>query len=69
MTGYDKTTIKHIHEGRYAAEVEVTLHYDDEIDWSPTTGPDDSPRREYWAVVGVPPRWIGSCSGPLDCLP
>ena len=36
-----KTTIKHIHEGRYAAEVEVTLHYDDEIDWSPTIGPDD----------------------------
>lgn len=41
MTGYDKKTIKHIHEGRYAAEVDVTLHYEDEIDWSPTIGPDD----------------------------
>lgn len=36
----DKTT-KYIHEGRYAAEVEVTLHYDSEIDWSPTIGPVD----------------------------
>ena len=42
MTGYDKKTIKHIHEGRFAAEVEVTLHYDDEIDRSPTIGPDDT---------------------------
>ena len=41
MTSYNKTTIKLIHEGRYAAEVEVTLHYEDEIDWSPTIGPDD----------------------------
>ena len=41
MTGYDKKTIKKIHEGQYAAEVEVMLHYDDEIDWSPTIGPDD----------------------------
>ena len=42
MTGYDKKTIKHIHVGRIAAEVEVTLHYDDEIDRSPTIGPDDT---------------------------
>ncbi|MBI2720522.1 MAG: hypothetical protein HY245_14385 [Rhizobiales bacterium] len=41
MTSYDKTTIKHIHEGRFAAEVEITLHYDDEVDWSPTIGPAD----------------------------
>ena len=41
MTSYDKTTIKHIHEGLYAAEVEVTHRYNDVIDWSPTIGPDD----------------------------
>ncbi len=41
MTGYDKKTIKKVHEGQTAAEVEVTLHYEDEIDWSPTIGPDD----------------------------
>lgn len=37
----EERTTKYIHEGRYAAEVEVTLHYDDDIDWSPTIGPGD----------------------------
>lgn len=41
MPGYDRKTVKHIQEGRYAANVEITLRYDDDIDWSPTIGPDD----------------------------
>lgn len=41
MPEYDRKTVKHIQEGPYVANVEVTLHYDDEIDWSPTMGPDD----------------------------
>jgi hypothetical protein len=31
----DENITKHIHEGRYAAEVEVTLHYSG-TDWDPT---------------------------------
>ncbi len=41
MTGSSRKSIKHIHEGRLAADVEVTLNYEDKIDWSPTLGPDD----------------------------
>jgi hypothetical protein len=41
MSGFDEKTIKHIHEGRYAADVEITMHYDSEMDWSSTIGPDD----------------------------
>lgn len=41
MSAFDEKTIKHIHEGRYAADVEITMHYDSEMDWSPTIGPDD----------------------------
>lgn len=41
MPGYEKKAVKHIHEGRYVAEVSVTLHYDDDIPWSPTIAPID----------------------------
>ena len=33
-------TIKHIHEGRYAADVEIELRYG-ETPWDPTIGPAD----------------------------
>lgn len=33
-------TVKHIREGRYAADVEVELRYG-ETPWDPTLGPDD----------------------------
>lgn len=32
---------KWLHEGKYAAEVEIELHYSDES-WSPTMSPDDA---------------------------
>jgi hypothetical protein len=32
---HESKTIKQIHEGKYAAEVEVTLHYSG-TDWDPT---------------------------------
>ncbi len=32
---HERKTIKRIHEGKYAAEVEVTLHYGG-TDWDPT---------------------------------
>jgi|GEM_PF-232972 len=38
-------TIKHIHEGKYVADVEVDLHYDDTA-WSPTLMPDDVQKLE-----------------------
>jgi hypothetical protein len=49
-----------IHEGRYAAEVEIELHYSDES-WSPTMSGDDArtpegrPRRgrEAWPSVRI----------------
>jgi hypothetical protein len=34
-----------IHEGRYAAEVDIELHYSDES-WSPTMSPDDARKLE-----------------------
>jgi len=34
-----------IHEGRYAAEVEIELHYSDES-WSPTISGDDARKLE-----------------------
>jgi hypothetical protein len=36
-----RTTTKLIHEGKYAAEVEIGLHYSDES-WSPTMSLDDA---------------------------
>ncbi|MCX7313762.1 MAG: hypothetical protein NTV56_19090 [Alphaproteobacteria bacterium] len=36
-----KTSIKLIHEGKYAAEVPIELHYNDES-WSPTMSGDDA---------------------------
>jgi hypothetical protein len=36
-----KTSIKLIHEGKYAAEVPIELHYSDES-WSPTMSADDA---------------------------
>ena len=35
MHEHERQTIKMIHEGKYAAEVEVTLHYSG-TDWDPT---------------------------------
>ena len=40
-----RKSIKLIHEGKYAAEVEVELHYSDES-WSPTMSADDARRLE-----------------------
>jgi len=40
MAERTETTIKHIHEGKYAADVEVELHYADSS-WSPTIGASD----------------------------
>ena len=36
-----KRRVKHIHEGRYVAEVDVEL-LEDETDWSPTLSVDDA---------------------------
>ena len=38
-------TIKHIHEGKYVADVQVDLHYDDTA-WSPTLMPTDVQKLE-----------------------
>ena len=40
-----RKSIKLIHEGKYAAEVEIELHYSDEA-WSPTMSADDARRLE-----------------------
>jgi hypothetical protein len=40
-----KKSIKLIHEGKYAAEVEIELHYSDES-WSPTMSADDARKLE-----------------------
>jgi len=40
-----RKTTKFIHEGKYAAEVEIGLHYSDES-WSPTMSADDARKLE-----------------------
>ena len=40
-----KTSTKLIHEGKYAAEVLIELHYNDES-WSPTMSLDDARKLE-----------------------
>lgn len=40
-----RKSVQLIHEGRYAAEVDVELHYDDES-WSPTMSLVDAKRLE-----------------------
>jgi len=40
-----KKSIKLIHEGKYAAEVEIELHYTDDS-WSPTMSADDARKLE-----------------------
>ena len=40
-----RKSIKLIHEGKYAAEVEVELHHSDES-WSPTMSLDDAQKLE-----------------------
>lgn len=40
-----KKSNKLIHEGKYAAEVEIELHYSDES-WSPTMSADDARKLE-----------------------
>lgn len=40
-----KRSVKHIHEGRYVADVEVDLIYDD-LPWSPTITPADIEKLE-----------------------
>jgi hypothetical protein len=40
-----RASIKVIHEGKYAAEVPIELHYSDES-WSPTMSADDARKLE-----------------------
>jgi hypothetical protein len=40
-----RKSIKLIHEGKYAAEVEIELHYTDDR-WSPTMSADDARKLE-----------------------
>jgi hypothetical protein len=40
-----RKSIKLIHEGKYAAEVEIELHYTDDS-WSPTMSADDARKLE-----------------------
>lgn len=40
-----RKSVKLIHEGKYAAEVEIELHYSDES-WSPTMSADDARKLE-----------------------
>lgn len=40
-----KKTVKHIHEGRYAADVSITLHYDGS-GWDPTIDREDVEKLE-----------------------
>ena len=40
-----RKSIKLIHEGKYAAEVEIELHYTDDS-WSPTMSGDDARKLE-----------------------
>ena len=40
-----RKSIKLIHEGKYAAEVEIELHYSDDS-WSPTMSADDARKLE-----------------------
>jgi hypothetical protein len=40
-----RKSVKLIHEGHYAAEVEIELHYSDES-WSPTMSLDDARKLE-----------------------
>jgi hypothetical protein len=40
-----RKSTKLIHEGKYAAEVEIDLHYSDES-WSPTMSADDARKLE-----------------------
>jgi hypothetical protein len=40
-----RTRLEFIHEGKYAAEVEIELHYGDES-WSPTMSGDDARKLE-----------------------
>lgn len=40
-----KKSIKLIHEGKYAAEIEIELHYSDDS-WSPTMSGDDARKLE-----------------------
>jgi len=38
-------TVKHVHEGKYAAEVQITLHYEGS-GWDPTIDPEDIEKLE-----------------------
>ena len=38
-------SIKHVHEGKYVADVQIDLHYDDTA-WSPTLTPADVQKLE-----------------------
>ena len=40
-----RSRLEFIHEGKYAAEVEIDLHYSDES-WSPTMSADDARKLE-----------------------
>jgi hypothetical protein len=45
MNRGNRKTTKLIHEGKYAAEVEIELHYSDDS-WSPTMALDDARKLE-----------------------
>jgi len=45
-----KNSIKLIHEGKYAAEVDIELHYTDDS-WSPTMSGDDARKLEAVALA------------------
>jgi hypothetical protein len=45
MNRDNRTTTKLIHEGKYAAEVPIELHYSDDS-WSPTMSLDDARKLE-----------------------
>jgi hypothetical protein len=40
-----RKSIKLVHEGKYAAEIEIELHYSDDS-WSPTMSADDARKLE-----------------------
>jgi hypothetical protein len=45
-----ETTVKHIHEGKYAADVRITLHYDGS-GWDPTIDREDVEKLERVQVA------------------
>ena len=61
-----RKSIKPIHEGRYAAEVEVELEYSDES-WSPTMSLDDARKLET-VMLALRRGDIAEASNTAACL-